>query len=488
LAYLSKHNLLLIALVLAIAIESISIVELALAPSMALSAPDPFVGLAMSAFNLLIPLSPFLLLCLLYFPIVRIGISWGSRHSKRLKRLIDEFLSGMAPSKGISANLSGRSIALLKHSRVSLIASMIAASLIAYLPYRSDLNPQQNLVGVDTPLYAGSLNQMLSKPALDAVIYAFTTAFHGSRPMLFLVAYSLARIGNVDGGFAFKLFPMILAPTLVLASYFFVLLGNGKRENATLAAILSACSPIVTVGIWAGYYANWLAIIAALAYLAVLLLHLRAASVPKFLLAVGLSVVIILIHPWTWIVLLAITFAFLFSLRKEVRPGVLLRLGISVLVAGLISQLLWTVLLGGYGVVASGENAAGHSSATFSTFAAFLPNLVYGLLFTYDGILANSVLFALAFVTVIGLSFRDRFERLLILWVVLISLAFPLYGDLLQTRLVYDLPITIMAASGLLLIFSKARLNDVDTALTLILVILFNLNYAILAVARSPIL
>jgi hypothetical protein len=480
--------LLLLALVLAIALEAISIVELALAPNMKLSAPDPFVGLAMSAFNLLIPLSPFLLLCLLYVPIARIGISSVSKHSKRLKRLIDDFRPVVAPSEAASANLSHGRIALFTHTRVKVIVSMLVASIIAYLPYRSDLNPQQSPVGVDTPLYVGALNQMLGKPALDAVIYAFSTAFHGSRPMLFLVVYSLARLWNVDGGFAFKLFPMILAPLLVLFSYIFVLVGSGERENAVLVALLSAFSPVITVGIWAGYYANWLAIISLYAFLTVLLLHHRAPSALRLLIAVCLSVVILLIHPWTWLIMLALTFVFLFSLRKEVQSGVLLRFGVSILLAGLITQFLWNILLGGYGVVASGENAAGHASAPFSTFAAFLPNVVYGLVFTYDGILANSVLFALALATVVGLRYKDRFERLLILWVILISLAFPFYGDLLQTRLVYDLPVTVMAASGLLMLLSRARLKDADALLTMVLLILFNVNYAILAVARSPIL
>ena len=485
---LSKNNLFSLTLTVAIILEAISILELVWTPSIALAAPDPFIGLMVWVFNFLIPLSPFLLLALLYFPLVRAVVSLVRRRSQYINHRFEELSSLWKISWGSGPYSSHEGLGLLDHPRAVLIVSMSVAALLAYFPYRPDVNPQQILVGIDTFHYVIALNQMLGRPVLYAIVYAFNSEVHGSRVLLLLVAYAFARLGNLDATVVFKFLPMILAPLLVFTSYSFGLLGSGSRHTAVIAGIMAAFSPILTVGIWAGYYANWLGIIETYAFLGVLLLHIQAPTNPRFLLAVGLSVAILLTHPWTWFIVVAVTFTFLFSLRNEIRPRRVLKIAGSVLAAGLTTEFLWSILLGGFGMVASAKDVVGRASEPFSIFGAFLPNVVSALLFVYAGLLANSVLFALALLMVTTMRYGDRFERILFLWVLLTSLAFPFYGDLVQSRLVYDLPITVMASVALLRITLNAPFKNVDRNLILLVVILFNANYALLAVAKAPLL
>lgn len=483
----TKQSVLAIVLLAGIVIEVVSTLELTLTPSTQTTAPHPTVRFIIAVFNWLIPLSPFLLLCLLYSPMVRAAIYWGSRHSISIKRLREELHSLVAFTKEIDPTPSHGKLFLLEHTRLILIVSMIVAVVVAYTPYRLDLNPKQNPVGIDTSHYINSIDQMLREPFATAAGYALGVAWGGSRPFFLLAVYFAARLGWVNADVAVKFLPLVLAPLLVLASYLLVNLGTRLRYAAAMTALLSAFSPVVTVGIWAGYFANWLAIIETFAFLGLLLLHLRSPSRSRLALMIILSLTILFTHPWTWLTAVVAAFIFLFSLRSEIPSRLLWQVGGYILGADLLAEFLKSVLIAGSGAAAAGEVLAGGPGNPLSNISNFLPNVVYAILGTYQGLLANSMIIALALVAVITFRCGDRFERLVLIWVTLTSLAFPLYGDLLQSRLIYNLPIAILAAFGLLRGFSNAPLSEFNKQMIIVLVVLFNANYALLAVAQPPI-
>jgi hypothetical protein len=79
----------------------------------------------------------------------------------------------------------------------------------------------------------------------------------------------------------------------------------------------------------------------------------------------------------------------------------------------------------------------------------------------------------------IYLRFPDRFERLLILWVAIGSLPFPLLTSGLQARILYDLPIPVLTSIGLLVAIRPVGSKTAHSNLALLLVLLLSANYAL---------
>src|SRR3989475_12937428 len=88
---------------------------------------------------------------------------------------------------------------------------------------------------------------------------------------------------------------------------------------------------------------------------------------------------------------------------------------------------------------------------TIGQVASFWTNLVDALLYTHGGLLGNWLIIGLGLLSVLALRFRDRFERLLTLWVGVASLPFLILDSYHQARIVYDLPIPILCSIAALL-------------------------------------
>src|SRR6266704_3029610 len=112
--------------------------------------PDP--GLATlntSLYTFLAPLSTVLLLGLLYAWLVRLATREASRRSSR--------------------------------PNLMLAVSIVVSVLLVFIPYRPDVNPTGNLVGVDSPTYVGWIGLMLSLPLPGSLRYSFVGGLDGSR-------------------------------------------------------------------------------------------------------------------------------------------------------------------------------------------------------------------------------------------------------------------------------------------------------------------
>jgi hypothetical protein len=138
---------------------------------------------------------------------------------------------------------------------ILLASTLLSASALGLTPYRPDLNPRGNLVGVDTTNYSTLVGNMLAKSATDAVHYSFVDPiFKGSRPFALLFLYVISIFSGTNAGGGLRLAPALLAPLLAGTSFIFVRYGLGDRRAAVLAGILSVCSCQVSVGIWALYF------------------------------------------------------------------------------------------------------------------------------------------------------------------------------------------------------------------------------------------
>ncbi len=478
-----KQNVFALIVVFLATFEVVTLVGLIVFPYLTII---PLASLEGEIFSLLAPLSPALLLGLLYGWIAKHGVRKLTRRSQnfntKVRFLVGPFLPLFSRLESVNLNESAQAFSFLNHSRLVLLIATVSAFFLAFVPYHPDLNPTANLVGIDTPLYLSWTNQMLQRSTWGAVQYAFVGGLQGSRPAFLILLYSLVSLG-IPPYQLIQWLPSAMGPLLVLSSYVFARSGGRRQGFAGLAAIFTVFSYYVTVGMWAGYYANWFALIESYLLFACLLRLADTPSFSKLGMMTVLSVALQLTHEWTWILVLAIAFVFAVTVWKETRSGLLVKSIVLLIFAGLVIDVLKSQL---FGVRTLGADLATKVPQSFlAQVLGFWSELVYGLLFTHGGLFSNSILIALGLMSVLTLKFADRFERLLILWVGLASVPFAFLNSYHQMRILYDLPLPILASTGLLALFPLVGPRTLrSSGLLLLLVMAVIANYAMIAMLQ----
>src|SRR5438132_11685584 len=128
--------------------------------------PDP--GLSSinnDTYFLLSPLSTVFLLELLYAWLLRIVAREATRYSSTARSIVhffsEPFQKVFASVRARSLSESAQTFKILSRPRLLLIISLASSLLLAFVPYRPDLNPNVTLVVIDNPNYVTCISQML---------------------------------------------------------------------------------------------------------------------------------------------------------------------------------------------------------------------------------------------------------------------------------------------------------------------------------------
>src|SRR2546422_10759185 len=190
----------------------------------------------------LAPLSTVFLLELLYAWLLRLLAKEATRYSSTARSIAhfvsEPFANIISSVRTRSLSDSARTFKILSYPRLLLIISLASSVLLAFVPYRPDLNPNGILVGVDSPTYVTWISQMLARPVPQTLQYSFVEGLDGSRPLLLVVLYMVSSLG-LSPSQVIEYLPMILAPLLALSSYAFVRFGHGSANFAALTALFA---------------------------------------------------------------------------------------------------------------------------------------------------------------------------------------------------------------------------------------------------------
>src|SRR2546425_12572540 len=377
------------ALALLIIFDTIALGQWVL-PPFSLYTGGSFVWYQAQMFRGLAALSPILLVLLLYAWLARLILNVGRKHSTGLdkfSRTLSEKVSGLDKPNSPQAKFI-----LLHYPRLLLILAMTATVLLGLFPYWPGLTPDGNIVGTDTPLYIEWTRQMLARPFPQAISYAFSGADSGFRPVPLILFYLIASLG-VRPEQVVEFSPVILGPLLSFSSFVFVRTGSGDKGTAAIAALVASFSFDVTVGIWAGYLANWLGMIIAFFFLAAFLLFEKSQRKTIVIPLIFLSLVMLLTHPWTWALIL--TTAFLFALtrprdeRKLLTTSAIVLIGVGIIVDFAKNQVVGSATL-------AGDLGTKGPAFGISQLVKFWPNISVALNVFYDGVLGNVLLLGLS--------------------------------------------------------------------------------------------
>ena len=466
------------ALALLVIFEIIALGQLALYP-FSIYTVGSFAWYQAQVLHRLTPLSQLLLILLLYAWLARLILRVAKKRSIRVNKFVQTLSEiGRGRSK---PNSSPEKLIILRYPGLLLVIAMTMAGLLACFAYLPGLNPNGNPVGTDTLTYIGWTKQMLARPFPQAISYAFSGADSGFRPLPLILFYSISSLG-VRPEQVVEFSPLILGPLLSLSAFIFVRTGSGDSGTAAIAALFTSFSFDVAVGIWAGYLANWLAMVIAFFFLAGFFLFERSKRKTIIIPLSFLSLALLLTHPWTWALILATTLVFVLTSPRDERK--LLTISTVILIfAGIVVDFVKNQVAGGSTLVAD----LGTKGPVFgiSQLLMFWPNLSGTLTVFYDGLLGNVLLLGLSTLAFVRIRFHDKMESMLACWVASASVPFALLNGFHQTRLIYDLPVPPLVAIGLLLVMSRPGGGNLRASLILLIALLEGANYTLGAVIQA---
>lgn len=402
----------------------------------------PLRSYAYDLFLLFSSFSPLLLLLLIVcFPV---------------KMLINFLFSKM---KKVSLQQDPLRIHFLIEYKISALTRIFCLSLfmglsivIAIIPHLPTLNADGKQVGVDTGYYVNWINALSKTTNMQDFLYqAFVQQSGGDRPLSLLFLYALHSLTGADLFSTVEYVPLILSPALVFVVYFLtreIVATNDKIP--LMAAFLTAISFHVLIGIYAGFYANWLALVIGYAAFLFFFRFLKRGGAKNLSLYIVLLIFMLFSHVYTWSILSIATGIFLAVMLKlkyyDRQKTVLLML---LLLSSVIIDIERMSLTGSSGGIEGDMEAAKRRLVGPDQFALRWNNLTYAITTFVGGVFANFIMLGLGLYWLYKVDMREPASIFLIVFLSIGILPF-LFGDWqIQTRVFYNIPFQIPAAVAL---------------------------------------
>jgi hypothetical protein len=356
-----------------------------------------------------------------------------------------------------------------------LLLAIVLSIVLVLIPQHPLINKDNQYIGVDTGYYAGWIGELSRSKSLSDFTYQLfvVQGQGGDRPLSLLFLFSVYQIaggGNTSLAEVIEHFPLILGPAIVLAFYFLTVELTRNEKIALIAAFLAAISYHTLVGIYAGFYANWLALIVGYVSIAFLFRYLRTGRVSDIIAFSTLLIGVLLLHVYTWTVLAAVAGIFLIAMlviqNKKNKNKInnnnpfikSRRMIIWLLLAILVSigvDIAKVSLTGSSGGVEQDIEFAQRSLGIeqFNLRSLILDATMHESL---GGVFSNFIILLLGLFWVLRSNMRD--PGTIFLMIFLSAGLVPLYigSWTLQVRVLYDIPFEIPAAIALYYISSRS--------------------------------
>jgi hypothetical protein len=345
---------------------------------------------------------------------------------------------GQIGSKGIAIYLS--------------FAVMLGIS-ISLIPHLSTVNPNSEYIGVDSHAYVDWLGQMKKK---NINPFYFIFANSGDRPLSLVVLYLFTESVKIDPFQVLEYTPTFLTPLLVTITFLLTRELTANDKISIIAAFLSSISFQTLVGIYSGFYANWIALILGYLGFALIIKYFKTSS-KFYLLALAVVLIgVLLAHAYTWGIVISVAFVFLIVLQiLHHYPGKKFILLYLVLASTVAVDLIRSLLIGspsGLEVDTSIGFSHGLGMIQFTERFNTLNDFVQTY---YGGAYASFVILGLSAYWLIRSKSKQMVNVFLMIF--FSSALIPLFlGDwVLQSRVVYNIPFQIPASISLYWIWER---------------------------------
>lgn len=397
-----------------------------------------------------------------------------------------DYLNSQKQEKRISRDNHYKFLTLL------IIPVIILTSFfLVYYPYF--YTPR--LIGVDTPWYYENLLAISSSEGIQHVISDYGAV---TRLPYLLILYALMTVFSLPPMIVVKIGPAIPAALMGISSFYLTRTLTRNDFIATISAFLGLFSIATTVGIFAGVYANWLALGFVLIFWTLLLKVWQNPSRSLILITVITSFLILITHPWTWAIILAslaayLMFNLIFHRSDNSDSSQKITANKSTLIILSINFVLLVILLT---VFSSGEfirlSTEVLAAMNIKHLTQFLGVMTYSLRFYVGGFLANTIIIILC---ILGLfTIRNLKKQFYAVFISLLLVAFVpllLLDSWWQWRLLYMIPYNIPATLFLFYALDASkkagiRYAFISTILFSLIMVLSSFNYALRCLNYIP--
>ena len=377
-----------------------------------------------------------------------------------LKFLIRGFRSGiLKATHNIGTNLliySDRTESRIKV--IGLLAFFMLLSVgISLIPHQPSLNKDGQQIGVDTIHYVGWMNALMESDSIPEFLQqAFIIHSHGDRPLSLIFLFGIIKILNADPFSTIEHVPILLGPGLVIVMFFLIRELTSSDNTAFLGSFLTAISFHPLIGIYAGFYANWLALIVGYLSFLYLFKFLKEPTRQKVVIYSALLVLVLFVHVYTWTIVAIVTGVFLAIILKTNhhyhRRNVLLLL--LVVLSSVVIDVARTNMTGSFSGVVQ-DFTIGAAGLGLDKFTIRWDTLL-GVTHVYvGGIFSNFIILVLA---LYWLFRSDMNNSVTIFLMIFLSTGIiPLFfgNTEIQARVLYNVPLEIPAAVALMHIIRK---------------------------------
>jgi hypothetical protein len=324
-----------------------------------------------------------------------------------------------------------------------------------------------------------------SKNLSDFIYQAFAVqgGQDGDRPLsliFLLLAYQAVGGSNNNLSEVVEHFPIILGPGIVLAFYFLTLELTRNEKIALIAAFFGAVSLHTLVGIYAGFYANWLALIIGYISVGFLFRYLRSGRLSDIVIFSTLLIGVLFSHVYTWTVLAAVSGIFLVAMllaviwqnkRKKKDTSNISNLFtkrriIWLLVAILLSLVVDVTkvfLIGSSGGVEQDIGLA-QTNLGIEQFSMRERILQVTMHDSLGGVLSNFIILILGVFWVLKSNIREPATVFLMIFLSVGMVPLIIGSWTLQVRILYNIPFEIPAAIALYYISARSGSRLVTSA------------------------
>ena len=384
--------------------------------------------------------------------------------------------------------------------RLFLCVALVIAPLLMIYPHLPGVNPAGSGVSTDEQYYMNWMSILragitTSTPWFDIITNTFTIN-NGDRPLTLLLILTIANITGSPDLMVIRFLPVALAPILVMANYLLIRYGIRSKDESRLrvyagiGAIFAALSPQIVVGAYAGFLANWIALIPA--YFGFYFLirgwdsQNRNQAIVSFATLFAILVFMLLIHVYTWAHFLTAMMIFSglsFLVSRKTIPDSTIKIIILVAIVATAFSLDYAKsYLFSTPAAAESESALGRNILPQDTSARW-DRLFFTMSSYVGGFLSNPMLFVLGLVWLLKTSDpRKGLDRSILSMSFILALPIALGSTEFQTRVLYNMPFQIPAILALYAITSETRYSY---RYLLIVAVLFVLaTYALRAMAN----
>ena len=393
--------------------------------------------------------SPFIVILISIAIFINIVVNYLKK-KPRITKIISTKISNFATYQPDSGSILD--------PRLILILILSFSVLLPIIPQLPTINPDNRYVGVDTFWYVNWTGSFENNDPLELLNNAFNEQSHGDRPLSLFIIFVFSKILPFSTVDAIDNMPIILSPILTLVIYFLTREITNNIKISLLVTFFSTLSYQVLIGIYAGFYANWLGLIFGNLSLIYLLRYLKSYKKINFALFVILITTLVFVHVYTWsIYIITILIFSLISLKLKIVPKrpillILLTIGLTISI-----DVVKDVMIGSSGGVQEDIKLTNEFVGVNNLFI-LLKNIYESVLISHGGIFGNGlVLLVVLLFSIFYLNLRKIPDLLMLSFFSLLIVPIFLGYWNIQVRVLYDIPFQIPFAIALYYLVSATR-------------------------------